>query len=386
MTHSLLGGSGAKRWLKCSGSYILSKTLQDAGQLVNRSSVFADQGTAAHTLASDCLIDDIEPFEHVGRVIDGLVVGDSEHGICPDAVALYVNECRSVVQLNGVRLIEKGAAFPEVHPDLRGTVDFMFWLPKTGLWIIDYKNGAGIAVDAYKNEQLLYYAYLAYLSFPAMSQEDMNLPVSLRIVQPRLAGQEPVKTYDTVLQEIVDFGEKTLVPHMKFLTSTAEGDYVPGNHCAFCPVMLDCPANKKAYADFAIDVDLKTMTDAQLSDYYEDFDAVKRFSNALEAEIRLRLQTENNSITTAKLVATRTFRAWKPEAEAVLEQTFGQKAYDVKLKSPAAVEKLSAKGKAIATEFGYMPESSGLSVVSVDDKRSAAKYTSNADTFAAFVE
>jgi hypothetical protein len=385
MSHSLLGGSGAKRWLKCAGSYTLAKELQDAGALRDGSSIFADQGTAAHVLASDCLIDGIEPFERMGCVIEGFIVGDSEHGICPDAVATYVNECLSIVQPDGIKSIERSETFPEIHPDLRGTVDFSFWLPKKGLWVVDYKNGAGIAVDAYKNEQLLYYAYLAYLSYPAMVGENRDMLVSLRIVQPRLLGSEPVKIYDTTLEEVVSFGEQTLLPRMRALTAMVEGDYVIGDHCKFCPVMLECPANQKAYKDFSTDVEPATMTDDELSKYYAGLGTVKRFSNALEAEVRSRLEKEGNEISTAKLVAARAVRAWKPEAEDVLSEAFGQKAYDTKLKSPAAIEKLSSKGKAIALEYGYMPESANLTVASVDDSRPTAKRVSNADTFAAFV-
>jgi hypothetical protein len=44
-------------------------------------------------------------------------------------------------------LLEDTIHLPEVHPLLRGTVDFGFWSMKDGIFLRDYKNGEGIGVS-----------------------------------------------------------------------------------------------------------------------------------------------------------------------------------------------------------------------------------------------
>ncbi len=44
----------------------------------------------------------------------------------------------------GHLLIEETIHLPEIHPLLRGTVDFGFWSLQDGVYLRDYKNGEGI--------------------------------------------------------------------------------------------------------------------------------------------------------------------------------------------------------------------------------------------------
>ena len=52
--------------------------------------------------------------------------------------------------------------------------------------------------------------------------------------------------------------------------------------------------------------------------------------------------------------------------------------------SPAGAEKLSSRGKELALEFGYKPESAALSVAPLSDPRPEAKPRTNATAFANF--
>lgn len=334
--HSLLGASGSKRWLACQASYVVHKHLTESQILQDKTSTYARQGSAAHDLAARCLEDDLEPFEFFGQKIGGFEVGDSRDGIDMNAISTYVDYCSSLIQIGGMKLIEKSLGFPKIHRLLFGTVDFAFYKPKVGLWIVDYKNGAGIAVSPENNSQLMYYAYLAYLDFPAMSQEDEALPVTLGIVQPRCGG-EPIKTYVTALKEIVKFGEKILLPRMQYLTdneTAADPEHVPGEHCQFCPVMLHCKKVRSDYKGLSVEASQFDVSDDELSELYEKRANVKRFLSALELEVRDRLM--------------------------------GGKAI--------------ASAKLIKSSNSY----TGYSVVSSYDKRPNVDLTSNADAFAAF--
>ena len=126
------------------------------------------------------------------------------------------------------------------------------------------------------------------------------------------------------------------------------------------------------------------LSNEELSKLYELRDDARRMGTALDNVVKARL-IAGSEIPAAKLVETRTNRAWKDGARDALVQELGEQAFTKpELLSPAAVEKLSSRGKALALEYGYMPQSGSVSVASINDKRPAVKPPSNADTFAAF--
>ena len=61
--HSPLGGSGAYRWMPCPGSVLMSRGVE------NPESEYAALGTAAHTLAANCLIGESDAWEWINGII-----------------------------------------------------------------------------------------------------------------------------------------------------------------------------------------------------------------------------------------------------------------------------------------------------------------------------
>jgi hypothetical protein len=164
-----------------------------------------------------------------------------------------------------------------------------------------------------------------------------------------------------------------------------EEDAVPGEHCQFCPVLLECPKMQKAYRTYAeASEDFVTMlTNEELDELYAQRDYARRFSKALETVVHARLMT-GSKIPSAKLVAKQTARVWKPGGVAAIQAAFGAKAFKPSEPlSPAGVEKLSSRGKELALEWGYKPDSNGLVVAPITDRRPEAKRTGNAEIFAA---
>lgn len=62
--HSSLGASGSRRWMNCAGSINLSK---DAPP--DRGSVYADAGTAAHSIMERCLLNVVRPELFLNTII-----------------------------------------------------------------------------------------------------------------------------------------------------------------------------------------------------------------------------------------------------------------------------------------------------------------------------
>ncbi len=393
LEHSPLGGSAAHRFMNCEGSFLLQRELIEAGELENIESEYAKLGTAAHELGAKAIATETEPYEFLGEEFNGYLAG-WPGGISLDAVQIYFSECMGILarrKEQGHMLLEDTIHLPLVHPLLRGTVDFGFWSMSDGIFLRDYKNGEGIGVSAPGNKQLLYYGYLMILKILSDGHElPREMPVSLGIVQPNFYGIfEAPDIWETCVGFVLDWGQNELLPRMKTLTDTPregwfdEEIFNPGEHCQFCPVLLECPKMQQAFVDYAnADEEFIAMlSDADLDRFYGMREQARRFMKVLETTVHHRL-VGGSKITNAKLVEKRVARVWKPGAAAALQAAFGEKAFTVpEVKSPAQVEKLSSRGKELALEYGYKPESAGLSVAPLSDPRPEAKPKTNAEVF-----
>lgn len=389
LEHSPLGGSAAHRFMTCTGSFLVQRAQIENGEFENIESEYAKLGTAAHELCARSVSEGCEPFEFLGEDFSGYIAGWPD-GISLDAAHIYFNECQAIMDRSGHKgwmIVEKTYHLPKIHPLLRGTVDFGY-ISNQGIFLRDFKNGEGIGVSAPGNRQLLYYAFLLAVGDRGAALMPDNTLVSLGIVQPNFYGIfEAPDVWETTLGFVRDWGFNELLPRMNVLTATRdaplEDDFVPGDHCQFCPVLLDCPKMQRAFQEYAdASEDFITMlTNEELDHYYSQREYARRFMNTLESTVYARL-IGGGSIPSAKLVEKRVARVWKPGAAAALEEAFGSKAYEpAKIKSPAGIEKLSSRGKEIALEWGYKPESGGLSVAPLSDPRPEAKPRGNATVF-----
>lgn len=394
LEHSPLGGSGAHRFMTCTGSFLLHREQLQNGTFENIESEYAKEGTAAHELCAKAISMGLEPYEFLGEQFGDYIAGWPD-GLSLDAAHIYFNECVGILanrKEQGRLLIEETIHLPEIHPLLRGTVDFGFWSLADGVKLRDYKNGEGIGVAAFRNRQLLYYGFLMIMSDPQLRGASRDLPVSLGIVQPNFYGifEEP-DIWETTLGEVLDWGHNELLPCMNDLMARigiSFDDFTTGEHCQFCPVMLDCPKMQKAFKEYAEASEdfIAMLTNEELDRYYVERENVRRFMKALETTVHARL-IGGGSIPSAKLVEKKVARVWKPGAAAALQAAFGEKAYKTReLISPAGAEKLSSRGKELALEYGYKPESAALSVAPLTDPRPEAKPRGNATTFEKFAQ
>lgn len=63
MAHAKFSPSSAEKWMTCPGSIAMEEGLPDS------SSAFADEGTAAHFLASESLKNEVHPATYIDRTI-----------------------------------------------------------------------------------------------------------------------------------------------------------------------------------------------------------------------------------------------------------------------------------------------------------------------------
>lgn len=392
LEHSPLGGSSAHRFINCGGSFLLQREQIEDGTFEDVPSEFAALGVAAHELGAKAIAMAIEPFEFLSDEFNGYKAG-WEGEINLDALQVYFNECMKILdarQHQGRLLIEETIHLPNIHPLFKGTVDFGWWSKTQGIWLRDYKNGEGIGVAAPNNKQLLYYAALMIMNEPFLYQTaSHHMPVNLGIVQPNFYGifEEP-DIWETTLGHVLDWLNDELLPRMHGLMATrdvGEDDFIPGDHCQFCPVLLECPKMQRAFEEYAAASEdfVVMLTNEELDKYYSQREYARRFMKVLETTVHARL-VSGGKIPSAKLVEKQTARVWKPGGIAAIEAAFGAHAYKPREPlSPAGVEKLSSRGKELALEYGYKPDSTGLVVAPLSDRRPEAKGRGNAGVFEA---
>lgn len=196
--HAKLGPSAASRWMSCSGSVELIDNLVQRGIVAeNESSVYADEGTAAHQVREDCLMFGMNPDDYLGDVIE-------------------VNGTEFIVDDDMVRFLQPGIdwirehteqVYVEVQVDLSpwlpgqfGTMD-AGWLDGSTLYISDLKYGQGENVSPINNKQQMLYAlgFWHFLGRPVIEK------VVINIDQPRAGG---MKFWECDFQTLMGFADE----------------------------------------------------------------------------------------------------------------------------------------------------------------------------------
>lgn len=337
--HSKLGASSSERWSECPGSVKLIEQFPPAP-----TSVYAEEGTAAHELAETVLKSDPGPnaFFYVRKKkFNGFEVTPemAEH------VQSYVDYVRNVKnETGGELLLEHKFHLKHLHPDFYGTCDAVVMEDFGTLHVFDFKYGAGIAVEAENNSQLQFYA------LGALELGDFE-NVRIHICQPRAFHADGgFRTWDVSPKALRDFG--------KFLKSKAietQKENAPlkqGDWCRWCPAAVGCPEMRKraietAQTDFAQPPTLpapQTLTEEQISKIVQYRKPVTAWLEAVE-EYALTRVLQGEKIKGVKLVRSQSRRHWidLEESEKVLRRNLGENAYTRKLLTVPQAEKALGK-------------------------------------------
>lgn len=364
--HSEIGASSMKRWQACPGSVRLSRGIERKGN------AYAAEGTVAHELAEYRLRD--KPLA------EGRYTGEMAA-----AVDVYVEHVRSLIKTGCVYDFEVGFHINGIHDMLWGTADAVVLNPKTAtLHVVDYKHGAGVAVEAVDNPQLLYYAVGA-----AMDPRFVGNPVgkiTMTIVQPRCPHEEgPIRSWEIDVMDLVDW-----TATLKEAVAATEKDDAPlatGDHCRWCPAAAICPEAKRktlesAKSEFTAG---EWYDPAELAATLMDLPRIEAWIKSVR-EFAYSEAESGRKPTGFKLVDKRADRKWTDEQQAAdALRIYGMDDADIfavpKIKSPAAIEKVVGKGEMAAFAELIKKESSGHTLAPMDDKRPEVVIATAADEF-----
>lgn len=365
--HAKLSASGAERWLNCPGSVAAESGLPD------KSSAFADEGSAAHELAEMVLTRVIRYAD------DWLDSHLPEH----NAIIATAEMCRAAQEYCDYVELLPGELFPEVKVDFShivpegfGTSDAVVLDNKNRrLFVVDLKYGKGIKVDAAGNPQLKLYA-LGALEHFAFMLDDID-EVIVAIHQPRL---EHISEYTYTVSELIEWGEWCAYQAREALKPDAPR--VPGeSQCQWCKAKATCLA-LQSYTESVL---LLGFEDLQDLDTLQTPDDKTRLAQVMDASALIRswLDSVENYIKAAlengetfpgyKLVEGRSLRDWADDktAEKELVERLGDNAHTRKLISPAQAEKLMGKKGAKDIDHLIVKPSGKPTLAKESDKRPA---------------
>lgn len=308
--HAKLSASGSHRWLHCTASAWMELHFDDEG------SEFADEGTRAHFMASECLSGKIGVTEWGERqkhqALDRLwheathnVLVQSDAGLCTQdemwAVLDELSELRDEDNVPGyaewleqfeadypaemfdvvdgyidfvhAKILEAKVRNPDCIVYVERRVDFSKWVPEGFgtadciiisdgvITVIDLKYGKGVFVDVTENSQAMLYGAGSYNDFKHLF--DMK-HLALVIYQPRIGN---IAQFDLSVKQLLGWLENHVKPIAKVVWHSMENDTLDGvefdtsdvEQCRFCKARNHCRARSDemmAMAQYEKDVAL----------------------------------------------------------------------------------------------------------------------------------
>lgn len=392
-THARFSPSSAHRWMRCPGSVNLESAFPDD------SSDFADEGTAAHYLATLALTNQNDARAYLDRVIEvnGKIFEVDED--MADFVQVYLDNVRGYA-IGGDLLVEQRVDFSGAIgvPQSFGTSDAIIVVGNE-LQVHDLKYGRGVKVDAEANEQLQLYALGALNEFGMLAD---FARVRMVIHQPRL---QHLSEWDLQVDDLMGFAGRAAAAADK--VNQVDAELIPGEkQCRFCKAKATCPAlARQVEQTVGADFEDLEVTKACVALFKEDapfikptvianrlaaVDLIETWCKAVRAEAERRLLA-GESVPGFKLVeGRRGARKWANETD--VEALFKamrlkhEQIYDYSLISPTAAEKLAKTDVLGPRQWlklqGLITQSEGKpSVAPLSDKRSSITIAPVLDEF-----
>lgn len=341
-----------ERWSNCPASVRMSEGVESTP------SVHAQEGTDAHEVAATVLETSKWPTDL-----------DSD---TRDALQVYYDYVRGIQNkaTHSNIWIEQRFDLSGIFPGAFGTADCIVMDHDNGvLHVIDYKHGRGVPVEVYENKQLMYYALGAVRSVDALPDR-----VCMTIVQPRCPHRDgSVRSWEVSLDVILEFAGQLEEAAQR--TKDPNEKPNPGSWCKWCPAAGFCPAVTQKHLDVAKTVfsSVDKYDPQKLAAVLDVLPQIEDWVKNVR-EFAYREACQGRVPPGHKLVNKRAMRKWKDPKKTVqyiekyLKLHQGQ-VYDLKLKSPAQIEKELPKDKRNLLDDLIEKKSSGTTLVADSDPR-----------------
>ena len=333
--HAKLRPSAASRWTSCT----MAPTLE--AKFEEKPSDYAAEGSRAHRLA------EYEVRTALGLSWDG-EIPQADDAEMQEAADFYAENIKN----NYFDICEN---CPDAFIDTEIRLDLTRWIPGSfgtadciivsdgTLYVIDFKYGKGVKVDAEYNQQMMIYA-LGALDWASLLY-DIEL-VRMVIVQPRLNGGS---SFLMRAEDLLKWGDD-------FLRPTAEkayngtGKYYPSEEtCRFCLASGHCQAQADYYVSlFEDNEDTGVITPLDAGSILERAQGMREWLSAVEGIVFSTLM-DGDPVDGWKLVEGRSTRKYKDPDE--IEKRLRAKKYKVsdiyekKMIGVTKMEKLLGKKK-----------------------------------------
>ena len=358
--HSILGASGADRWMNCTPSARLTESMEDEG------SAFAAEGTAAHALAEWKVRKRLKKRAGRRPVSDYWTdeMEETTSDYC-DYISDLVDQAKQYCK-DPVTLIEQHLDFSCYVPDGFGTGDFLLVADKQ-LNVVDFKYGRGVAVYADHNPQMMLYALGALNLFDCLYDIEQ---VTMTIFQPRISN---ISTWSISSAELYQWAEEVLKPKAE-LAAKGEGEFVSGSWCRFCKARNTCRARAESFLELA-KMEFQPpalLSDEEVAEVMGKADELSKWASDVMAYAQAEAIENGKHWNGYKLVEGRAVRKFSDEAkvEAAAKEAGYTDIYNKSLITLTAFEKLMGKEKFAEILGSYVTKPAGkLTLVPVGDKR-----------------
>jgi hypothetical protein len=366
--HALLSASSSHRWIHCPPSARLEETFE------NTTSIFAEEGTAAHELAEHKLRKFLG--QQTQRPVSEFDSEELEYytDIYLDFAVELITDVKGKCKDPSI-LIEQRLDYSCYAPEGFGTGDLIIVADGT-LDIVDLKYGKGVLVSAEENPQMKLYALGALNLFDSLYDIQR---VRMTICQPRL---ENISTYETSVEELTSWAEKELRPKAQ-LAIKGEGEFLAGEHCRFCRARQTCRARADSNLEIAkYDFKLPALlTDSEITEVLNIADKLSAGASDVYDYAADKTITQGKVWQGYKLVEGRSNRRYTSES-AVIETVTAAGYTDIYKTSLIGItdmEKLLGKKRFIELLGKFVEKPKGKPTLVPDsDKRQAIKMNNTA--------
>jgi hypothetical protein len=262
----------------------------------------AREGTAAHWVLEECTDKYksniyVDPYSFENKTAPNGVIVTEE---MIDAAVIHFNDVVDTVKNRNHQranlYIEETVTVPQVHRDMFGTGDTVFYCRVTNtLFVWDFKYGHR-SVSAVRNFQLMCYALGAVRRLNINPQS-----IVMRIVQPRcFDGKGPIREWVTDMNTLHEMSQ--LARERCEQADGPNAQCTPGPHCRDCPATYRCPALQQSGA-VVYDYVQSPVSPIELNDHhlvleYELLERIEQLIKArkdgVEEDIKRRLKNGVN--------------------------------------------------------------------------------------------